>query len=257
MMWWLLAALGAGGLVWTGRYWRDRRAAGRVDRAELEEIRGLADEDVTLLGEELSRLGERVDGQDLDAETRLDYQRALDAYESARRSVRDLKSVDEISTLTDTLAGGRYAMVCVLARVSGQPVPERRVPCFFNPQHGPSTTDVVWTWPGRGTRTVPACAQDAARVAASEDPEIRYVSYDSRRVPYWQAGAAAAPYGRGYFAEGGGASFIALAAFEAQSGAPGAWGGWDGGIGHGTGHDGGFDGGHGFDGGDGGGGGDS
>jgi hypothetical protein len=230
MVWWLLAALGSGGLVWSGRYLRDRRATRRVERAELEQIRALADEDVTLLGEELSRLGERVAGQDLDAETRLDYQRALDAYESAQRSVRDLKAAEEISTVTDTLASGRYAMVCVQARVAGSQVPERRVPCFFNPQHGPSTADVVWTWPGRGTRKVPACAQDAARVVASEQPEIRYVSYDSRRVPYWQAGAAAAPYGRGYFTEGGGASFLAIAAFEAQSGALGAWGGWDGGI---------------------------
>jgi hypothetical protein len=254
MVWWLLAALGGGGLAWSGRYLRARRAARRVERTDLAQIRALADEDVTLLGEELSRLGERVDAQSLDAVTRLDYQQALDAYESARRSVRDLDSAEEITTVTDTLAAGRYAMVCVQERLAGRPVPERRVPCFFNPQHGPSTTDVDWTWPRRGTLRVPACAQDAARIKASEQPEIRYVSYDSRRMPYWQAGTAAAPYGRGYFAEGGGASFIAIAAFEAQAGTAGAWGGWDGG--HGGFDGGGFDGG-GFDGGgDGGGGGD-
>ncbi|MFG1624278.1 hypothetical protein [Kribbella sp. NPDC049227] len=250
---WLLAALGAGGLALAARFLWVRRGSRRLDRAELEQIRVLADDDVTLLGEELRRLGERVAGRDLDAEARHDYQQALDAYQSAQRSVRELKSAEDISTITDTLAGARYAMVCVLARVDGRPIPERRVPCFFNPQHGPSTTDVVWTWPGRGTRTVPACAQDAARVKVHDDPEIRYVRYGTRRVPYWEAGTAVAPYGRGYFTHGGGATFIALAAFEGQSGAPGGWGGWDGGIGHG-----GFDGGHGgFDGGgDGGGGGD-
>jgi len=251
---WLLAVLGGGGLALAARYLWHRRASARLDRTELEQIRVLADDDVTLLGEELTRLGERVDSSALDPEARRDYQRALDAYESAQRSVRDLRSAEEISTVTDTLAGGRYAMVCVQARVAGEPIPERRVPCFFNPQHGPSTTDVVWTWPGRGTRTVPACAQDAARVKAHEDPEIRFVDYGSRRVPYWQAGTAMAPYGRGYFAEGGGATFIALAAFEGQTGAVGGWGGWDGGISHSGGVDG-FDGGHGFDGGDGGGGG--
>lgn len=250
---WLLAALGGGGLVLAGRYLWVRRGSRRLDRAELEQIRVLADDDVTFLGEELRRLGERVEGRDLDAEARRDYQQALDAYQSAQRSVRELKSAEDIGTITDTLAGARYAMVCVAARVDGRPVPERRVPCFFNPQHGPSTTDVVWTWPGRGTRTVPACAQDAARMKVHDDPEIRYVRYGMRRVPYWEAGTAVAPYGRGYFTHGGGATFIALAAFEGQSGAPGGWGSWDSGIGHG-----GFDGGHGgFDGGgDGGGGGD-
>ncbi|WP_169501761.1 hypothetical protein [Kribbella catacumbae] len=249
-----MAVLGGGGLALAGRYLWDRRASGRLDAEELEQIRVLADEDVTLLGEELSRLGDRVAIQELDADTRLDYQRALDAYESAQRTVKNIRSAEEISTITDTLAAGRYAIICVVARRSGEPVPERRVPCFFNPQHGPSVTDVVWTWPGRGTRTVPACAQDAARVKANDDPEIRYVRYGSRRVPYWEAGAAVAPYGQGYFTEGVGATFIAMAAFEAQTGVSGSWGGSEAGFTPG-GHEGGFEGGGGDGGGGGGGGG--
>jgi hypothetical protein len=261
-MLWLLFALGGGGLAVGGRYLWDRRAARRVDAVELEQIRTVADEDVTLLGEELSRLDAEVSGRELDLDTRLDYQRALDAYESAQRAVRHLSTIEAISTVTDTLSTGRYAMVCVRARVKGEPVPERRVPCFFNPQHGPSTTDVVWTQPGRGTRTVPACAQDAARLKVGDEPELRYVQYGFRRVPYWEAGAAFAPYGKGYFASGGvGASFIALASFDNQSGITGGWGdssgsfdgghgGFDGG--HGGGHDSG--GGHGGGGHDGGGG---
>ncbi|WP_165952633.1 phosphotransferase enzyme family protein [Kribbella albertanoniae] len=248
-MTWLLALLGGGGLAVAGRYLWDRRAARRGDAAELEQVRKLADEDVTLLGEELTRLGARVDGQHLDGETRLEYQRGLDAYEAAQRAVGGVKSAADISAVTDALATGRYAIVCVRARVAGEPVPERRVPCFFNPQHGPSTTDVVWNQPGRGTRKVPACAQDAARLKAGDEPEVRYVVIGSRRVPYWEAGAAIAPYGRGYFAAGAGASYIALGSFDAQADpGGGAWGGgWSGG-----GHDGG-----GIGGGDGGGGGDA
>ena len=68
-----------------------------------------------------------------------------------------MHDVDEISSLVDTLATGRYSMVCVRARLAGEPVPELRVPCFFNPQHGPSARDVMWTSPRTGTRTVPAC----------------------------------------------------------------------------------------------------
>ncbi len=213
-------------------------------------MKRVADEDVTLLGEELARLGGEVHDRDLDQETRLDYQRALDAYESAQRTVPKLDDVEQISTVTDTLATGRYSIVCVRARLAGREVPERRVPCFFNPQHGPSVTDVVWTNPRRGTRTVPACAQDAARLRAGEQPEMRYVEYGGRRVPYWEAGLAWAPYGNGYFAAGAGGAFLAPNALDGDmiGGVggfdPGGYGGFDGG---------GFDGGGGF--GDGGGGG--
>ncbi|TDO54856.1 hypothetical protein EV643_101647 [Kribbella sp. VKM Ac-2527] len=241
-MWWFLAALGGGGLALAGRYLWDRRAATQGDAEELEQIKKLADEDVTLLGEELARLDGRVTGRELDTDTRVDYQLALDSYEVAQRAVRGIRKPEAISAVTDALATGRYAIVCVQARVAGEPVPERRVPCFFNPQHGPSTTDVVWTQPKVGTRTVPACAQDAARVRAGDEPEVRYVQYGSRRVPYWEAGAAVAPYGEGYFTVGVGASYIPLAGFESQAGATGGWGdpgthtGYDP-----TGHDAGFD----------------
>ena len=77
------------------------------------------------------------------------------------------------------------------------------MPCFFNPQHGPSTRDVRYTVPGgHGTRTVPACAQDAARVEAGEKPEIRKVRVGQTDTPYWQAGDALLPYGKDWFTTG-------------------------------------------------------
>ena len=214
---WVLAVLGGGGLVALGRFVWDRRAARRGDAAELEQLKGLVDEDVTLLGEELARLGQQVDGTELDAETRRDYQLALDSYESAQRAVPGLKSPDGISTLTDTLAAGRYAIACVQARIAGVPVPERRVPCFFNPQHGPSVADVLWNQPAHGTRKVPACAQDVFRLKAGEDPSVRYVVIGTRRVPYWEAGAAVAPYGHGYFTTGAGADQVSEAFLRSQA----------------------------------------
>jgi hypothetical protein len=245
---WLLFALAGGGVALAARQLWDRKKARREDAADLTQIRKVADEDITLLGEELSQLDAEVAGRQLDVATRRDYQRALDAYESAQFTVKSLKHSETISTITDTLATGRYAMVCVRARVAGIKVPERRVPCFFNPQHGPSTIDVVWTWPKHGTRTVPACAQDAARVGAGDQPEIRYVRLGSRQVPYWQAGRAFAPYCQGYFASGGeGASFIPLSSFDGLSGGGHAsWGNdWAAGGHDAGGHGGGHDGGHG------------
>ncbi|MEV6269523.1 hypothetical protein AB0L64_20310 [Kribbella sp. NPDC051936] len=231
-MWWFLAALGGGSLALAGRYFWDRRAAQRGDAEELEQIRKLADEDVTLLGEELRRLDTQVEGHPLDPDARADYQVALDAYEAAQRAVTRIRAADGISSVADTLATGRYAIVCVQARMRGEPVPERRVPCFFNPQHGPSTTDIVWTQPKYGTRTVPACAQDAARIGEGDQPKVRYVKYGSREVPYWEAGAAVMPYGQGYFAATAGMNFIPFAGFEPNPGRSFGWGHLEGPTGH-------------------------
>ncbi len=254
---WLLIALAVGGAGWVGRRWHDRRARAAESRAELDGVRRLAEEDVTVLGEQLRRLDDEVAGRALDDAARVDYRTALDAYESAGRSAPLIETPDEISTVVDTLSLGRYALACVQARVAGRPVPERRIPCFFNPQHGPSVAEVMWT-PGRGrggTRRVPACAQDAARVAAQEEPEVRTVTVRSRRIPYWEAGAAYQPYGAGYFAS----AAVMTWAFQPPVDG-GGWfdgggfdgGGFDGGGGGFDGGGGGFGGG-GFDGGGGGG----
>jgi len=197
----LALALLAGGAVMAGGRWLwDRRSRRRENAAELGGVRALADEDVTQLGEELHRLDAEV-GR-LDADGRADHQRALDAYESAQRLVPRLSSHDEVDRVTDALSAGRYALACVRARLEGAPLPEQRVPCFFNPQHGPSVRDVVFTPRRRGTRTVPACARDAARVEAGQEPDVLMVTIGERRVPYWDAGRAYQPYGAGYFISG-------------------------------------------------------
>ena len=240
---WFLIALVAGGAGFMAKRWKERVALRNEEREELEGVRRLADEDVTLLGEQLQRLDRDVEGRELDEPTRVDYQVALDSYESAQRAVPRIRRSDEISTITDTLSSGRYALACVQARVAGRPLPELRVPCFFNPQHGPSVKDVMWNQPaGRGTRIVPACAQDAARVANHEEPEVRKVKIGSRTIPYWEAGVAYQPYGQGYFQ---GAGLMAWA-FQPATGFEGPH---DFGSGHGHGADfgggdfGGFDGG--------------
>jgi hypothetical protein len=215
---WILILAGGGAVytVWRIRTRRQGQRARSQQRAiELAHVQRLADEDITVFGEELSRLDREVGDRALDEAGRVDYQRALDAYESAQHAVPAMTSAGEVSRVTDTLAIGRYALACVRARVAGQPVPERRAPCFYNPQHGPSVRDVMWTQPGSGTRLVPACAQDAARVAAHEKPDVRYVEFGRRRVPYWEAGDALAPHGKGYFVgDWAGAVVPAVGAFD-------------------------------------------
>ncbi len=163
-------------------------------------MRALCAEDVALLGQDLQRLDVETTTRPLDQAARDDYQAARAAHQSAQRTVATATKASEIRRVTETLGSGRYALACVQARLEGRPSPGSRVPCFFNPQHGPSLLDVIFTYSGHGTHTVPACASDVARFKARQQPEIREVEVDGRRVPYFAAGDAFAPYGEGYFA---------------------------------------------------------
>ncbi len=250
---WLLLILAAGG---GGTYAGRRLVAARADRRDRAEqllaVRRLAEEDVTVFGEQLQRLGDHVADVELDGDARLDYQTALDAYERAKWDAPRLAEPDQISSLVDTLATGRYSLACVRARVAGEPVPELRVPCFFNPQHGPSSRNVMWTSARSGTRTVPACIRCATQLAAREKPEVRTVRVGGRNVPYWEAGATYHPYSRGYFpAENAAAINLGWVYYVAESGSSFGYGGGMFEAGYAVGDSGGFDGG----GGDGGGGG--
>lgn len=167
--------------------------------ADLAAAATVADEDVTRFGEELQRLDTEMLTTSLDQAMRQDYQRALDCYEAAKDTLRRATAPEHIRHVTERLEDGRYAVACVLARKNGEPLPTRRPPCFFNPSHGPSTTDVEWAPPGGLPRQVPVCPADADRVSQGAEPDIRTVQEGYRRVPYWQAGPAYSPWATGYF----------------------------------------------------------
>lgn len=175
-----------------------------ITAAELESVKRTADEDITRFGEELQDLDLEMVGKDLGDGARQDYQRALDSYESAKQAVGQVTQADQIKHVVEILEDGRYAAACVKARVNDQPLPQRRPACFFNPQHGPSVVDVMWSPPSGAPREVPACAADAERVRAGAEPDVRKVMVGPQRVPYWEAGPAYSPYAQGLFGGVGG-----------------------------------------------------
>jgi hypothetical protein len=192
----LLVALVAAVVV-SSRRSKERALVQR--QAELEPVKKFAFEDITALGEELQSLDLDLAGRELDPGANADYQRALDAYESAKTAGDRISQPEDIRHVTEILEDGRYAMACVRARVAGEPLPTRRPPCFFDPRHGLSVTDVSWTPAGGTPRDVPACALDAERVRAGAEPDVRKVMVGAQRVPYWQGGRAYQPYAAGYF----------------------------------------------------------
>ncbi|HEY3530037.1 MAG TPA: hypothetical protein VGK78_12890 [Nocardioides sp.] len=178
---------------------RSREAAAERAAAELEPVKKLAFEDVTALGVELQDLDIELAGKPLDEGANADYQRALDAYEAAKTAADAITRPEQVQDVTKILEDGRYAMACVKARVAGDPLPQRRPPCFFDPRHGLSVDDVPYAPVGGAERQVPACALDAERVRAGAEPDIRQVMVGTQRVPYWQGGRAYRPYAAGYF----------------------------------------------------------
>lgn len=156
-------------------------------------------EDITSYGTELRDLDLEVVGRELTAAANDDYTRALDAYDGAKATLERARGSEDLRRVAEILEEGRFAVAAVKARVNGEPLPERRPPCFFDPAHGPSTEDVMWAPAGGAPRKVPACARDAQRVGLGADPYIRMVGFQGQMQPYWE-NKAYVPYAQGYYA---------------------------------------------------------
>ena len=126
----VVAVLGAV-VLGASRQNKNRELARRED--EIAPVRKLAFEDITAFGEDLQQLDAEMSGHDLDAGANSDYQRALDAYESAKVAGDSINRPEDIRHITEIVEDGRYAIACVRARVEGEPLPTRRPPCFFDP----------------------------------------------------------------------------------------------------------------------------
>ncbi len=196
----LLGLLGAGG---TALFVSSRRKRAR-NAAEFEEAKRNARDDLVALGDDIRALDLDVQMPDADPQAKADYDHAVTRYTEAEERWELARRPQELAPVSEALEEGRWAMASAKARFGGETPPERRPPCFFDPRHGPSARDVMWSPPFGEPREVPACEADAQRVERGEDPHTREVEWDGRRVPYWQAGPAYAPFAGGFFGGYGG-----------------------------------------------------
>jgi hypothetical protein len=199
MEWILVVVIAAGGVSYLVSRRRTFERQKQQSDFELRVVSKVADEDVTQFGDELQDLHIDTLTTELDPSMRQDYQRALDAYEHAKSLMRNARRPEDVTGVTKALEDGRHAKACVLARVSGEALPQRRPPCFFNPAHGPAQTDVEWAPLGGVTREIPVCLADANRLAQGAEPEARMVRLGSRLVPWYEAGPRYATYAQGYY----------------------------------------------------------
>jgi len=193
--------LGGAALLGAGGFYAYRRTQ-KVNAAKTAAVKRTVFEDVTAYGEKAALIN--VEDPRLDDAGRADAQRALDSYETAKMSADKMARPEDAATVTTALEDGRYALACVDARLAGQPVPERRPPCFVDPRHGPSVKDVTWSPDGGAPRAVPVCQACAVTLESGQLPAPREVEMaGGQRVPYWAAGRSYAPYAGGYYANSG------------------------------------------------------
>ncbi|WP_414496100.1 hypothetical protein [Streptomyces sp. CRN 30] len=195
-----LVAVGGAGVYALSR--RNRRRHEEEQRAALEKLRVVVDEDITAFGEELDRLDFHPGEPGADDAMRADYEQALDCYDRSKTLMAGARRPEDVRAVTQAVEDGRFSLARLAARREGGPLPDRRPPCFFDPRHGPSVADVTWTPPGGATREVPVCAADRTRLSDGLDPMVREVDTDAGRRPYWEAGPAYGPWAGGYFGGG-------------------------------------------------------
>ena len=194
----LLGLLGAGGAaLFVGGRRRRARAA-----AEFAEAKRNARDDLVALGDDIRALDFDIEVPGVEPQAKADYDHAVARYTEAEEQWERSRRPQDLAPVGEALEEGRWAMASAQARLRGETPPERRPPCFFDPRHGPSSRDVLWSPPFGEEREVPACEADAQRVERGEDPETREIEWNGRRVPYWNAGPAYGPFAGGLFGGG-------------------------------------------------------
>jgi len=121
---------------------------------------------------------------------------ALAAYERGTTALDAARRPRDMGVVSRAIAEGQYHLASAEALAAGQPRPERRPSCFFDPRHGMSVRDAYWTPPdgGRG-REVPVCPACAHKLERGIEPEMRKVEADGGRMDYVNAGFAPAYWG--------------------------------------------------------------
>ena len=139
------------------------------------------DEDVTVLGEQVAELHLDTLADDLDPTASDHYRRALENYDQAKQLLATSETVEDVIAIEQVVADARYHRAAVLAVIAGDPLPERREPCFFNPQHGPAPCRTSsGPRPAARPRSIPVCAADARALAAGDEPLVRMVRVGDR-----------------------------------------------------------------------------
>jgi hypothetical protein len=203
----IIAVIGSLGVFVIWRPIRERR------RRELSDAKRAAQDDLLALSDRLTdrQADVSIQGDQGAAE---EQSAALAAYERGTAALDAATRGKDMVAVSRAIAEGQYHLACADACAGGQPRPERRPSCFFDPRHGMSVRDIYWTpSSGRPGRTVPACSACAYMVDRGIEPEMRNVEVNGAPVSYVNAGFAPAYWGGFGFGPGLFAGFLLGQAF--------------------------------------------
>jgi hypothetical protein len=162
---------------------------------ELRDAKLAAQDDLIALSDRLTDRHADVAIQN-NPEAAQEQSAALAAYERGTAALDAAQRARDMGAVSRAIAEGQYHLACADALAAGQPRPDRRPACFFDPRHGMSVRDVYWTPSSGGPgRTVPACSACAHKVDQGIEPEMRNVEVNGAPVSYVNAGFAPAYWG--------------------------------------------------------------
>jgi hypothetical protein len=164
-------------------------------RRELNEAKSAAQDDLIALSTGITDHHADVSIQG-NPEAAEEQRSALSSYERGTAALDATGRAKDMGAVSRAIAEGQYHLACAEALAAGQPRPDRRPSCFFDPRHGMSVSDVNWT-PAEGGpgRSVPACSACAHKVEQGVEPEMRKVEARGVPVNYVNAGFAPAYWG--------------------------------------------------------------
>lgn len=185
----VLLVLGLLGFFLIARPARERR------RRELKEAKSAAQDDLIALSDGLTDRRNDVSVQG-SPDAAQEQTAALTAYERGTKSLDAARRTSDMGTVSRAIAEGQYRLACADAVAVGQPKPDRRPSCFFDPRHGMSVSDGYWTPAAGGPgREVPVCVACAHKLEQGIEPDMRKVEVNGAPVSYVNAGFAPAYWG--------------------------------------------------------------
>jgi len=175
---------------------------------QFHEVRDAAQEDVDALGADIQALEPHLSGAPDEATTR--HAEAQKAHQRAEHQLKRANHPEQLAAISELLEVGRYQLAAATALMHGQPIPERRPPCFFDPRHGPSATAVKWAPEGGEPRLVPVCAACAKLIKDRSEPQARRVRrlHDDDQWFWWNLPGFYGPWASGYYQSFGGGNLM-------------------------------------------------
>jgi uncharacterized protein YneF (UPF0154 family) len=173
---------------------RPRRAR---QARQLKDAKSAAQDDLLALNQQITDQDSNVAIQQ-HPDAAAEQAAALTAYERGTAALDAARKPQDMLAVSRAIAEAQYRLAAAEALAHGQPRPERRPPCFFDPRHGMSVADVAWTpLDGGPTREVPVCASDRHKIEQGIEPEMRTVQQTGSqgRVSYVNSGFAPAYWG--------------------------------------------------------------